>query len=110
MGKESDEIGILIIRGQLLSQRSPKCHLRLFSAKFSCLAPFLSIFKKSKYISDDIIGFYMISPFRTWYSFYLLDHSSIFYEFSYYFISANYLIVQNIIVPKLIMLFGRGLF
>ena len=82
--KESDEIGILVIRGQLLSQRSPKGHLRSFPPKFSCLAPFFSIFKKSKYISDDIFGFYMISPFRTWYSFCLLDHSSIFYEFSYY--------------------------
>ena len=43
--KESDEILILVIWGQLLPQRSPKGHLRSFSAKFSGLAPFLQFLK-----------------------------------------------------------------
>ena len=43
--KESDEIVSLVIRGQLLPQRSPRVHLWSFSAKFSVQRPFLVFFK-----------------------------------------------------------------
>ena len=46
--KESDGIVILVIRGQLLTQRSPKCHLRSFLTRFSGLANFLVFLKSEK--------------------------------------------------------------
>ena len=48
--KESDEIVILVIRGQLLPQRSPKGHLRSFLAKFSGLPPFFVFWKSQNSI------------------------------------------------------------
>ena len=63
MVKESAEIVIFVIKGQLLPQRSPKGHLRSFSANFSGLAPYFGILKNSKLISDDIFAFYMIFSF-----------------------------------------------
>ena len=40
MVMETAEIVIFVIKGQLLPQRSPKGHLRSFSAKFSGLVPY----------------------------------------------------------------------
>ena len=43
--KESDEIVSLVIRDQLLPQRSPRVYLWAFSGKFSVQRPFLVFFK-----------------------------------------------------------------
>ena len=48
--KDLDAIVVLVIRGQLLPQRSHKGHLRSFPAIFLDLAPFSDIFIRFKTI------------------------------------------------------------
>ena len=78
--KESYEIYILVIRGQLWPQRSYKGHLRSLSAIFQFSALFL-YFEKVKIYFSWYIHIYVFSSFHWWYSFYFYDHSSILLEF-----------------------------
>ena len=50
---KADAIVILVIRGQLLPQRSPKGYSRPFLANFLVYCPFW-YFEKSKLVSDNI--------------------------------------------------------
>ena len=70
-----------VIRGQFHPKRSPKGHLKVIGGCFSGLAPFYDLLINSRMILENIYGLRRKKSFQIWYSFQLLDYSSIIYDF-----------------------------
>ena len=82
MVKESAEIVIFVIKGQLLPQRSPKGHLRSFLVIFFGFSALFWYFEKFQTHFWWYICILHDLLFLKRYSYYVLDHSLILYEFS----------------------------